>query len=81
MEATRGTDMFHKDQRVKKTVFRLMTAGGVTLIVMGAVSIAILAMAGLCLLVTGIGCLLAGKHLINCAKTWREQHLRDHTAK
>jgi uncharacterized membrane protein HdeD (DUF308 family) len=67
-----------RDQQRKKAVFWLMTAGGVIAMVIGAVSLVVLAVAGLCLLMTGVGSLLVGRLLLSHAKAWRERHLADY---
>lgn len=70
-----------QDNRRKKIVFWAMSIGGFIAIVIGVVSIAILAVAGLFLLVTGIGSFLVGRHLLTHAKVWRERHLTDSASK
>ena len=64
-----------QEHRRKKMVFWALSVGGSVAIVIGVVSIAILAVAGLVLLVTGVGSLLVGKHLFAQAKIWRQRHL------
>jgi len=70
-----------QDHRRKKIVFWAMLFGGSVAIVIGVISIAILAVAGLFLLVTGIGSFLVGRHLLAHAKVWRERYLTNSTSK
>jgi len=59
----------------KKVVFLAIASTGVLAIVIGVVSIAILAVTGLFLLITGIGSFLLGRHLLVHAKAWQQRYL------
>lgn len=70
-----------RDLQIRKAIFWLMTLGGIAAMVIGAISLAVMAAAGLCLLIAGVGSLVVGKYLLSYAKAWRELHLDDYGRK
>jgi len=66
--------------RKKQIIFWAILASGIVVIVVGVISVAILAVVGLMLLAAALGSIFLGKYLLGLAKAWRQRHLANNTA-
>ena len=64
-----------QSERHKKIVFWTLLVAGIAVLVVGIVSIAILAVVGALLMASGIGGVFLGRYLLRLAQTWRQEHL------
>jgi ABC-type phosphate transport system auxiliary subunit len=75
-------DWAARDPKREKLVYWTMTGCGGMAMVIGVVSIAVLAVAGMFLLITAVGSLLVGRFLLRNAREWRQRHpINGNTAK